>query len=78
MRNILALAILGAAIVPTAGQAQSPYTYAWCALNADYTGATSCYYTTRAQCEASFSGGGGVCIQNPFRADSAGDSGRRR
>ena len=38
MRNMLALAILGAAILSsTPGRAQSPYTYAWCALNADYT-----------------------------------------
>jgi hypothetical protein len=68
MRSHLALAILGAAVLSSApGQAQSPYTYPWCALDADQSGATSCYFTTRAQCEASVSGGGGTCIRSPYR-----------
>jgi hypothetical protein len=68
MRNILALAILGVAVLWLApGQAQSPYSYPWCALNADQTGATSCYFTTHAQCQASVSGGGGTCIRSPYR-----------
>jgi len=68
MRNLLALAILGTAVLSAApGLAQSPYTYPWCALNSDNSGATSCYFSTRAQCEASVSGGGGTCIRSPYQ-----------
>ena len=68
MHNLLALAILGtAALSPAPGQAQSPYAYPWCALNPDNSGATSCYFSTRAQCEASVSGGGGTCIRSPYQ-----------
>jgi hypothetical protein len=66
MRIILALATLGAAAFASgAGHAQSPYSYRWCALNGDRSGATTCYFQTRAQCEATISGIGGSCIRNP-------------
>ena len=68
MRNLLTLAILGTVVLASApGQAQSPYSYRWCALNPSRSGATSCYFDTRAQCEASISGAGGSCIRNPYR-----------
>ena len=67
MRNFFAVAAFGAALLSMAsqGQAQSAYSYRWCALNGDRSGATSCYFETRAQCEATISGVGGSCIRNP-------------
>jgi hypothetical protein len=42
--------------------------YRWCA---DYTalggiGARNCYFITLAQCRATISGVGGMCVENPF------------
>jgi hypothetical protein len=72
MRNVFVLAVLGAIIFAAApGQAQSPYSYPWCALNPNRSGATSCYFETRAQCEASVSGGGGTCIRSPYYRSGA-------
>ena len=51
---MLTLVLAGAAI-PSA--AQSPESYPFCALDAS-SGATSCYYESRAQC-------GSRCIPNP-------------
>lgn len=74
MRRLLPLAVLGlglvAQTVPSA--AQSPYTYPWCALRGDRSGAQSCYYTSFAQCTASLRGIGGSCIQNPYVTFSRG------
>ena len=69
MRSVFVAATVGAAVLAMsqAGQAQSPYSYRWCALNGDRSGATSCYFETRAQCEATISGVGGSCIRNPNR-----------
>jgi hypothetical protein len=36
----------------------------WCTITA-LTGSTQCFYRTRAQCEATLSGLGGICILNP-------------
>jgi hypothetical protein len=68
MRSLLPLVLLGFGIVaqmhPAA--AQSAYTYPWCALRGDRSGAQSCYYTSQAQCRAALRGIGGSCIQNPY------------
>jgi hypothetical protein len=71
MRSVLLVAALGAAVIAAATptHAQSPYTYRWCALNGDRSGATSCYFETRAQCEATLSGIGGSCIRSPYNRD---------
>jgi hypothetical protein len=45
------------AVAATPGLAQSPQSYPYCALDSS-SGATSCYYTSRAQC-------GAKCIANP-------------
>jgi hypothetical protein len=71
MRKILgALALAGASLVgaTTAGLAQTPYDYPWCALYGSRTGggAQSCYYTSFQQCMATMSGIGGTCIRSPY------------
>jgi hypothetical protein len=49
--------------------AQSPYSYPWCAI---YTGsngpggAMSCYYTSWEQCWTTMSGIGGLCVASPY------------
>jgi hypothetical protein len=50
-------AALAAAAFGASAAAQSPQSYPYCALDSS-TGATSCYYSSRAQC-------GGRCIDNP-------------
>jgi hypothetical protein len=60
MRISPALAALSAIMVAVAAgpsAAQSPQSYPYCALDAS-SGATSCYYDSRAQC-------GAKCIPNP-------------
>ena len=47
--------------------------YRWCA---DYTvlggiGARNCYFITLAQCRATISGVGGMCVENPFTTELA-------
>jgi hypothetical protein len=46
--------------------AQSPYSYPWCAKYFSRVSATSCYYTSWQQCEATISGIGGYCFQSPY------------
>src|SRR5215813_12745607 len=78
MRRLLPLAVIGLGLVaqtlPSA--AQSAYTYPWCALLGDRSGAQSCYYTSQAQCRASLSGIGGSCIPNPYVTFSRPDNRR--
>jgi hypothetical protein len=48
--------------------AQSTYSYPWCAIYDSSTGiggARSCYYTSWQQCRTTMSGVGGYCVQNP-------------
>jgi hypothetical protein len=52
--------------VAGSAQAQTAYDYPWCALNADKSGATVCYYSTFEQCQATVHGIGGVCIRSPY------------
>jgi len=53
----LSLGVVAGAIGAGPGHAQSPYQYPYCALDGE-SGATSCYYTSRAAC-------GPRCIENP-------------
>jgi|SRR5258708_5023436 hypothetical protein len=52
------------------GHAQSPYSYAWCAIlpgaGSGSGGAMSCYYTSWEQCRTSMSGIGGNCVESPY------------
>jgi Protein of unknown function (DUF3551) len=53
-----------------AGNAQSPYSYPWCAIpsGGDNSGggAMSCHYTSRQQCMTTLSGIGGSCVASPY------------
>jgi hypothetical protein len=53
--GVALIGLLAAATSPAA--AQSPQSYPYCALDTSI-GATSCYYSSRAQC-------GSRCIENP-------------
>jgi len=51
------------------GNAQSPYSYPWCAIRGGTNsggGAMSCYYTSWEQCRTTMSGLGGNCVQSPY------------
>ncbi len=63
---VLPVLVAGFASFAGSAQAQSPYSYPWCALNADKSGATVCYYSTFEQCQATVRGIGGVCIRSPY------------
>ena len=50
--------------------AQSPYSYPWCALHGGGSsgggGAMSCYYTSWEQCMTTMFGVGGPCVESPY------------
>jgi len=63
---VVALA-LGFTLTPQAvGVAQAGIEYPWCAVYSEFTvGATNCGFSTLAQCRATISGVGGMCMPNP-------------
>src|SRR5882762_4251921 len=47
--------------------AQSPYSYPWCALGGSKdSNALSCYYTSWEQCRTTLSGIGGIFVESPY------------
>lgn len=69
---IIALLVIAAGVLggTRASNAQSPYSYPWCAIYYDRAGvgggARSCYYTSWQQCMATLSGIGGYCVESPY------------
>ena len=67
---ILSLFLIAAAALlgeMQAASAQSPTSYPWCARAYKMdTSATSCYFTSRAQCMTTLSGIGGYCFESPY------------
>jgi len=69
---ILGLLVIAAALLgeTQAGNAQSPYSYPWCAVmgGSDNAGGggMSCYYTSWQQCMTTLSGIGGNCVASPY------------
>jgi len=69
---IIVLLVIAAALLgeTQAGNAQSPYSYPWCAIyfgdSNGLGGAMSCYYTSWEQCRTTMSGIGGNCVQSPY------------
>lgn len=65
---ILLLFLVAAALLGDiqAASAQSAYSYPWCSRYFKRGGATSCYYTSYAQCMTTVSGIGGYCYQSPY------------
>jgi hypothetical protein len=60
----IAAALLGEAQV---SNAQSPYSYPWCAISGGKdAGARSCYYMSWQQCMTTLSGIGGNCVESPY------------
>jgi hypothetical protein len=66
---VLSLFMIAAALLAQmpALSAQSAYAYPWCSrqVGKDFD-ATSCYFTSYAQCMATISGMGGWCYQSPY------------
>jgi hypothetical protein len=70
MRSVAVLSFAAALLAQTVpGHAQSAYSYPWCALYGDRSGAQSCYFETRQQCMETLSGIGGTCIRSPYYHD---------
>jgi hypothetical protein len=65
-RILFPLLVAGFASLSGSAQAQSAYDYPWCALNANKSGATVCYYSTFEQCKNTVQGIGGICIRSPY------------
>jgi Protein of unknown function (DUF3551) len=69
---IVALFAIAAALLGEmqSGNAQSPYSYPWCAIYpGDHNGpggAISCYHTSWEQCRTTMFGIGGNCVQSPY------------
>jgi hypothetical protein len=51
-------------------EAQSAYSYPWCAvyIGKEGAGGMSCYFASYEQCRTTMSGIGGNCIQSPYYA----------
>ncbi len=66
---LIALLAIAAALLGEMqmSNAQSPYSYPWCAVTGGKdAGALSCYYTSWEQCRTTQSGLGGICIESPY------------
>ena len=67
MLIVAAAALLGETQV---SNAQSPYSYPWCAIyfgdGGTLGGALSCYYTSWEQCRPTLSGIGGNRVESPY------------
>jgi Protein of unknown function (DUF3551) len=68
--SMLSLFLIAAALLGEiqAASAQSPTSYPWCSryFGRGMGGATSCYYSSYAQCMATVSGIGGYCYRSPY------------
>jgi Protein of unknown function (DUF3551) len=67
MLFVIAAGLLGETQV---GNAQSTYSYPWCAIlpgaGSASGGAMSCYYRSWDQCRTTMSGIGGLCVESPY------------
>ena len=67
--SILTLFVIAAALLGETqiGDAQSQYSYPWCALGGTRdSNALSCYYASWEQCRTTMSGIGGICVESPY------------
>ena len=67
-RALTLLATIGVAVIGLTrpGTAQSAYSYPWCAIYSDKSGAQACYYNSYEQCMATMRGIGGTCVRSPY------------
>src|SRR5260370_26937034 len=66
---IIALFVIAAVLLSETqfSNAQSAYSYPWCALGGPKdSNALSCYYASREQCRTTMLGIGGLCVQSPY------------
>jgi Protein of unknown function (DUF3551) len=66
--QIIVLFLIAAALLgeTQASNAQSAYSYPWCAISGGKdAGSLTCYYTSREQCMTT-QGIGGNCIESPY------------
>ena len=66
---IIALFVVAAGLLGEMqlSNAQSPYSYPWCAIYGRRGGgAMSCYYTSWEQCRTTMLGIGGNCVESPY------------
>ena len=58
--------LVAGALAATPKPASAEIIYPWCAIYSERTvGATNCGFSTLAQCRATISGIGGMCVENP-------------
>ena len=65
MRKFLLSVAAATGVMTAAMPAASAQNYPWCLVDDLLTGSTSCYYTTREQCQLSTGGNIGHCVANP-------------
>src|SRR5258708_39844754 len=71
---IIVLFLVAAALLSETqiSNAQSPYSYPWCAIyfgggsGGSAGGAMSCYFASWGQCMTTMSGVGGLCVASPY------------
>jgi hypothetical protein len=79
MRSVAGLSFAAALLSTTIpSHAQSAYSYPWCAVYGDRSGAQSCYFMSRQQCLTTLSGIGGSCIPSPYYHGDRGGTRRSR
>jgi|HubBroStandDraft_6_1064221.scaffolds.fasta_scaffold3115940_2 hypothetical protein len=64
-RNVLTALALAAILVSVPRSGEAHYNYPWCAQFSDAGSIFSCAFANYAQCLASVSGVGGLCMPNP-------------
>jgi hypothetical protein len=77
---IIALFVIATAVLgqTQTSNAQSAYSYPWCASRYTMDGSSeSCYYASREQCIATMSGVGGICFESPYYRARAAEPVRR-
>ena len=63
---ISASLLIAVALAAVSNPAAAEIIYPWCAVYSEKSvGATNCGFSTLAQCRATLSGLGGICVQNP-------------
>jgi hypothetical protein len=74
---LLVVAVATVALVADVRPGAARDWYPWCAQYADIRAITECAFTSFQQCQATLSGIGGSCVQNP-RPAPGGPAGPRR
>lgn len=68
--RILILGVMAITAVLSANSASAEILYPWCAQYGTRGGGTNCGFSTLEQCQATVSGIGGFCRENPFYTEA--------